>query len=56
MTNFQFAGCVDQVGQIAGDHLVIVGAVAFGLGGLQLLGTILSCLLQRKIRDLTYYA
>lgn len=55
-SNIRYTGCVDQVGQIAGDHLVIVGAVAFGLGGLQLLGTILSCLLQRKIRDLTYYA
>ena len=54
-SKFFIAGCIDRVGKIAGDHLIIVGAVALGICLVQLLGTLLACVLHCKLKELTHY-
>ena len=43
-------GCIEQVARIAEDHLVVIGAVVLGICAIQLLGTVISCALQCRLR------
>jgi len=54
-SNIRYTGCTDRIQRIAGDHLIIVGAVALGIALVQIVGTILACFLHCKLRDLTHY-
>lgn len=54
-SNIRYTGCIDRVDKIAGDHLIIVGAVAIGVCLVQLVGAFMACLLYCRLRDLTHY-
>ena len=35
LSNIRYTGCIDRIQRIAGDHLIIVGAVALGIALVQ---------------------
>ena len=48
-------GCISRVAKIAKDHLIIVGALAIGICLVQLIGIILACALQCRLRRIYHY-
>ena len=42
-SNIRYTGCIDRIQRIAGDHLIIVGAVALGIALVQVRGVQQCC-------------
>lgn len=55
-SNINYTGCIERVDKIAGDQLVIAGFAVLGVALVQLIGTLLACVLHCKIKDFAYYA
>nr|ACO14871.1 CD151 antigen [Caligus clemensi] len=49
-SNIRYTGCIDRIGKIAGDHMIIIGAVSLGVCIIQVFGVFLALLLYRKMR------
>ncbi|ELU01487.1 hypothetical protein CAPTEDRAFT_173473 [Capitella teleta] len=50
-SNIYYEGCVVELSLYFKEHLIVVGAVAFGFSCLQLFGIVFSCCLAKKISD-----
>jgi len=51
-SNVRYTGCIERVARIAEEHLIVIGAVALGICAIQLIGTIISCGLQCRLRKM----
>ncbi|XP_040579561.1 CD151 antigen [Lepeophtheirus salmonis] len=54
-SNIRYTGCIDRIGKIASDHMIIIGAVSLGVCIIQIFGVCLSCLLHRKMKKMEHY-
>jgi len=54
-SNIYRSGCISRITQIAKDHLIIIGALAIGICLVQLIGIILACALQCRLRRIYHY-